>query len=135
MVTGEVVHNDDGKIKTMAISTKWTLFNFILSIIGSIYGCHAITSFGVDNDGFGFSYLLNFFVLLLIFVPLTSCLGLMFISEKCCSSCCNINKTGVDINDFSKIIDLQTGREYGTNEDEEMATTETEAKTHQPSII
>ena len=38
-----------------------------------------------------------------------------------CSSCCKVNlpilyKTGVDINDFSKIIDLQTGQEYGDKE-------------------
>ena len=40
-----------------------------------------------------------------------------------CSSCCKVNlpilyKTGVDINDFSKIIDLQTEQDYGTNEEE-----------------
>ena len=52
-------------------------------------------------------------------------------SETLCSSCCKVNlpilyKTGVNVNDFTKIIDLQTGQEYGTNEDEE-----TESNVHQ----
>merc|ERR1712029_76797 len=36
MVSGEV-HNE-GKIKTMTISPKWTWINFILSVIGSVSG-------------------------------------------------------------------------------------------------
>ena len=67
-------------------------------------------------------------------------LVILLFSEKLCSSCCKVNlpivyKTGVDINDFSHIIDLQTGQDYGKNEDEEINATETEAKTHQLESI
>ena len=125
MVSGEV--QNDGKIKTMTISTKWTLINFVLSIIGSVSGYLAyeigvqgksdIWCLFVDcNKPFGS---VSFF--LPTFVPAAICLSLLFFSEKLCSSCCKVNlpilyKTGIDINDFSKIIDLQTGQEYGTNE-------------------
>ena len=126
MVSGEV-HNES-KIKTMTISTKWTLINFILSIIGSAIGFYASDMYTGKkifsrNPKISFeevamtSFLPTFF-------PAAICLGLLFCSKKLCLSCCNIKlpivyKTGVDINDFSHIIDLQTGLEYGTNEDED----------------
>ena len=126
MVSGEV-HNES-KIKTMTISTKWTLINFILSIIGSAIGFYASDMYTGKkifsrNPKISFeevamtSFLPTFF-------PAAICLGLLFFSEKLCSSCCKVNlpivyKTGVDINDFSHIIDLQTGLDYGTNEDKE----------------
>ena len=116
------MHNES-KIKTMTISTKWTLINFILSIIGSAIGFYASDMYTGKkifsrNPKISFeevamtSFLPTFF-------PAAICLGLLFFSEKLCSSCCKVNlpivyKTGVDINDFSHIIDLQTGLEYGT---------------------
>ena len=127
MVSGEV--QNDGKIKTMTISTKWTLINFTLSIIGSVSGYLAyeigvqgksdIWCLFVDcNKPFGS---VSFF--LPTFVPAAICLAVLLFSEKLCSSCCKVNlpilyKTGVDINDFSKIIDLPTEQDYGTNEEE-----------------
>ena len=134
MVSGEV-HNK-GNIKTMAISPKWTWINFILSIIGSVSGHYAYSSIRIRTDTS--KWFLNFEVLVIplisflpTFVPAAICLGLLFCSKKLCSSCYNVNlpiayKTGVDINDFSHIIDLQTGLEYGTNEDKE-----TEQNAHQ----
>ena len=125
MVSGEV-HNDE-KIKTMTISTKWTMINFLLSVIGSVSGSLVYDySVGGLNEIISHRYsnvILYYSSFLPTFVPAAICLGLLFFSEKICSPCCNINlpivyKTGVDINDFSKIIDLQTGIEYGTNEDE-----------------
>ena len=123
MVSGEV-HNK-GKIKTITISTKWTLINFTLSIICSVSGNLAF-EFGAREDvdilTHGYWKILPI-IFLPTFVPVGICLGLLFLSKKLCSPCCNINlpivyKTEVDINDFSNIIDLQTGIEYGTNEDE-----------------
>ena len=127
MVSGEV-HNES-KIKTMTISTKWTLINFILSIIGSAIGFYASDMYTGKkifsrNPKISFeevamtSFLPTFF-------PAAICLGLLFFSQKICSPCSNIvnlpiaYKTGVNINDFSNIIDLQTGLEYSTNENEE----------------
>ena len=125
MVSGEV-HNE-GNMKTMTISTKWTWINFILSIIGSASGHYASAVNTGNTQGYGPAY--NFEDLVIIsflptFVPAAICLVILFCSKKLCSSCCNVNlpivyKTGVDINDFSHIIDLQTGLEYGTNKDEE----------------
>ena len=117
MVSGEV--QNEGKIKTMTISTKWTLINFVLSIIGSVSGQLAYANAYPTNSD------LIFKSFLITFGPAAISLGLLFCSEKLCSSCCNISlpivyKTGVDINDFSHIIDLQTGQEYGTNEDKEI---------------
>ena len=120
MVSGEI-HNE-GKIKTMTISTKWTWINFILSIIGSVSGfCAYAVKIGRFGRNDFIAALLMFF--LPTFVPAAICLGLLFSSKKLCSSCCNVNlpivyKTGVNINDFSHIINLQTGLEYGVNEDE-----------------
>ena len=125
MVSGEV-HNE-GIMKTMTISTKWTWINFILSIIGSASGHYASA---VNTGGLhGYGPLFNFEDVVLIsflptFVPAAICLVILFCSKKLCLSCCNIKlpivyKTGVDINDFSHIIDLQTGLKYGTKEDEE----------------
>ena len=120
MVSGEV-HNE-GQIKAMAISTKWTWINFILSIIGSVSGYIA------NELGFKTTYRFHYFDILLAFlptfVPAAICLAILFCSKELCSSCCNVNlpivyKTGVSINDFSHIIDLQTGLEYGVNENEE----------------
>ena len=125
MVSGEI--HDEGKIKTMTISTKWTWINFILSIIGSASG-HYASAVNTGNlcDGYGPGgsfeeiFMKSF---LPTFVPAAICLVILFCSKKLCLSCCNIKlpivyKTGVDINDFSHIIDLQTGLEYGTNETE-----------------
>ena len=118
MVSGEV--QNDGKMKVMTISTKWTWINFLLSIIGSVSGSYAYGRL-IDRQ----NLLIVFLILCLpIFVLAAICLGLLFFSEKLCSPCCNVNlpivyKTGVDINDFSHIIDLQTGLEYGTNENKE----------------
>ena len=125
MVSGEV-HNES-KIKTMTISTKWTLINFILSIIGSASGFYVAEMY--TGNIFRSKTGINFEEVAMIsflqtFFPVAICLVLLFCSKKLCSSCCNVNlpivyKTGVDINDFSHIIDLQTGLEYGTNEDKE----------------
>ena len=125
MISGEV--QNDGQIKTMTISTKWTWINFLLSIIGSFSGFYAYERLIESNE----SLILFVVFCLPTFVLAAICLALLFFSEKLCSSCCNINlpivyKTGVDINDFSHIIDLQTGQEYGTNEDKE-----TEPNAHQ----
>ena len=132
MVSGEI-HNE-GKIKTMTISTKWTWINFILSIIGSVSGfcAYAVKIGRFGRNDFIAALLVSF---LPTFVPAAICLGLLFSSKKLCSSCCNVNlpivyKTGVNINDFSHIIDLQTGLEYGTNEDQE-----TEPNAHQLEAI
>ena len=125
MVSGEV-HNDE-KIKIMTISTKWTIINFLLSVIGSVSGSLVYDySVGGLNEIISHRYsnvILYYSSFLPTFVPAAICLGLLFFSEKICSPCCNINlpivyKTGMDINDFSCIIDLQTGLEYGTNETE-----------------
>ena len=102
MISGEV--QNDGQIKTMTISTKWTWINFLLSIIGSISGSFAIMEFII------IIFCMPTFVLAAI------CLALLFFSEKLCSSCCKVNlpivyKTGVNINDFFHIINLQTGQE------------------------
>ena len=119
MVSGEV--QNDGQFKTLTISTKWTWINFTLSIIGAVSGfmAYRITVSG-QND-------ITYFVVsfLVTFVPAAICLALLFCSERLCPSCCKVNlpilyKTGVDIHDFSKIINLQTGQEYGTKEDKEI---------------
>ena len=138
MVSGEV--QNDGDIKAMTISTKWTLINFILSIIGSVTG--HFTNAAVNSDytyDNAFLYI-PLIVFLPTFVPASISLVILLFSEKLCSTCCKVNlpivyKTGVDINDFSHIIDLQTGQDYGKNEDEEINATETEAKTHQLESI
>ena len=172
MVSRDV--QNDGQIKTMAISTKWTWINLTLSIIGSVSGSiayylgmgrnpfdeaqskyfyEAFDSLGSHVDSFMNSMAPDFITQLfeehyfnggiysgivayiiitfLPFVIVAICLALFFFSEKFCSSCCKINlpivnKTGVDINDFSKIIDLQTGQKYGSNEDEEPNTQQPE---------
>ena len=126
MVSGEI-HNE-GKIKTMTISTKWTWINFILSIIGSASG-HYASAVNTGNLVRGYGPGGSFEDVVLIsflptFVPAAICLVILFCSKKLWLSCCNIKlpivyKTGVDIKDFSHIIDLQTGLEYGTNEDKE----------------
>ena len=122
MVSGEV-HNE-GKIKTLTISTKWTMINFLLSVIGSVSGHYAclLNTGRLRYDNVLYIPLISF---LPTFAPTAISLGLLFCSKKLCSSCCNINlpivyKTGMDINDFSHIIDLQTGLDYGTNEDKEI---------------
>ena len=48
MVSGEV--QNDGKIKTISISTKWTLINFTLSIIGSVSGYLAYFGLQTEQD-------------------------------------------------------------------------------------
>ena len=134
MVSGEV-HNDE-KIKIMTISTKWTIINFLLSVIGSVSGSLVYDySVGGLNEIISHRYsnvILYYSSFLPTFVPAAIFIGLLFFSEKICSPCSNIinlpivYKTGVDSNDFSHIIDLQTGLEYGTNED-----VETESNAHQ----
>ena len=132
MVSGEV--GNDRQIK-MTISRDWTWINFILSIIGSVSG-NLIVDFGVRGRAYrpyasASDYFLSF---LPTFVPAGICLVFLYDSEMLCSSCLklqklyscfNVNlpilyKTGVDINDISKVIDLQTGQECGTDKDEEM---------------
>ena len=56
MVSGEV-HNES-KIKTMVISSKWTLINFILSIIGSVSG-YLLSNFEFGFGGRPFSLVLG----------------------------------------------------------------------------
>ena len=66
MVSGEI-HNE-GKIKTMTISTKWTWINFILSIIGSVSGycAYALKIGKFGRNGFIAALLFSF---LPTFVP------------------------------------------------------------------
>ena len=132
---------NDGQM-TISISEKWTWINFSLSVFGSVSGFLAYhiclwnkneLTYYVQN----FDYVVSF---LAFFVAEAFCLALLLYSEKLCSSCCKNNlpilyKTGVDVNNFTKTIDLQTGQEYGKNEDEEMNEIEKEAKTHQLESI
>ena len=123
MVSGEV--GNDRQIK-MTISRDWTWINFILSIIGSVSG-NLIVDFGVRGRIYRpYASASNYFLSFLpTFVPAAICLVFLYDSEMLCPSCLNVNlpilyKTGVDINDISKVIDLQTGQECGTDKDEEM---------------
>ena len=137
MVSGEggEVQNE-GKIKTMTISTKWTMINFLLSVVGSVSGHYAnylVNTGRLNYDDY--VYIMPLISFLPTFVPAVISLAILFLSEKLCSSCCNVKlpivyKTGMDINDFSHIIDLQTGLEYGINEDEE-----TEPNAHELETI
>ena len=130
------MHNK-GKIKTMIISRKWTLINFTLSVIGSVSGYLAF-EFGVAPRGrFEYTHLTG---ILPTFVPAAICLAILFFSKNFCSSCCKVNlpvvyKTGVDINDFSHIIDLQTGLEYGTTENNSTVSNAHQLKPIAPSEV
>ena len=112
----------------MTISRTWTWVNLFVSISGSITG-HFLYWF-VAMDWASFSYCwrlahasLICVWLLVTFIPTILCLPILFYSTKMCSACCKINlpimyKTGVNTNDFSQIIDMQTGQECVPKEDD-----------------
>ena len=81
MVSGEV--QNEGKIKTMSISTKWTLINFILSIIGSVSG-YLVYEFGWYG---GYREIHEIVIVASVaflptFVPAAICLAILF-----CQTC------------------------------------------------
>ena len=111
MVSGD----SDSGLMTMAISKMWTLVNFSLSVIGTIVGIYVydLYSNGALADVGYFTFVLKSVgIFLFTFVLAAILLALFF----CCSCCtCSKEKTGIDVNDFDKIIDLQTGQKYGAD--------------------
>ena len=109
MVSGD----SDSGFKTVAISKIWTLVNFCLSVIGTIIGIYVYDLYsngGLADVGY-FSFVLKSVAIFLgTFVFAAIFLAIFY----CCSCCtCSMERTGIDVNDFGKIIDLQTGQQYG----------------------
>ena len=83
--------------QVIAISQKWTWINFALSVVGSIGGDLIIARVGSAQD-FSRLSLLSF---LSSFVPTLICLLILFLKHPI------LHRTGVDVTDFSRIIDFQ----------------------------
>ena len=111
MVSGD----SDSGLMTMAISKMWTLVNFSLSVIGTIVGIYVydLYSNGALADVGYFTFVLKSVAILLFTFVLAAILLALFFCCSCCT--CSMEKTGIDVNDFDKIIDLQTGQKYGAD--------------------
>ena len=111
MVSGD----SDSGLKTVAISKMWTLVNFSLSVIGTIVGIYVydLYSNGALADVGYFTFVLKSVAIFLFTFVLAAILLALFFCCSCCT--CSMEKTGIDVNDFDKIIDLQTGQKYGAD--------------------